>query len=500
MSYVNKGSMVATVTVSRTPDRSGNYICNGTADDVQLNAAATRLRGFGLGARATLVVKEGDYNTIAEVDFTNISVVMLGRIVVGAGYNGVGLKIGSGTPGSSFHNAVYELRVIRAATTSTAGNIGIQLINCVSSDISIFQADKFYWGIQFLGQGDGFAWNKITIGYIADNDNADLVLVNEDVNGDHGWVNKNLVLGGNFHSNATQNILFSYGDAGGLNDNTFISPDLSTNGIGIMFETGAYNIFKSVRSETPTYIATYVTSAADPHDNVIDITFGTIDVNDTISGGRNWIGRKNYRNILYEPLRVMYKGVFEEDFVGKTLRSTDIWQETFTGTGSGALLGTGFGKYRQTTGATINSTCLLNFNGVDCVRAYNVPRFKVGVELVETTNMEVSVYLRLDANNYMGFWYDENAGGASTWHARSVEGGVPTDVDTSIAPSGGQNLEVWVKSESKIEFRIDEQLVATITTNIDGGWMEPYLYLENTEALTKRVNYDYVTLEFMRVY
>lgn len=39
MSYVNKGSTVATVTVSREPDRSGNFVCDGVADDVQIQAA-----------------------------------------------------------------------------------------------------------------------------------------------------------------------------------------------------------------------------------------------------------------------------------------------------------------------------------------------------------------------------------------------------------------------------------------------------------------------------
>ncbi len=41
MSYVNMGSMPCTVMVSRDPDRSGNFVCDGTADDVEIQAAIT---------------------------------------------------------------------------------------------------------------------------------------------------------------------------------------------------------------------------------------------------------------------------------------------------------------------------------------------------------------------------------------------------------------------------------------------------------------------------
>ena len=39
MSYEIKGSLAATVVVSREPDRSGNLVCDGTADDVEIQAA-----------------------------------------------------------------------------------------------------------------------------------------------------------------------------------------------------------------------------------------------------------------------------------------------------------------------------------------------------------------------------------------------------------------------------------------------------------------------------
>jgi len=39
MSFENKGSMVSTAHITREPDRSGNYVCDGTADNVQIQQA-----------------------------------------------------------------------------------------------------------------------------------------------------------------------------------------------------------------------------------------------------------------------------------------------------------------------------------------------------------------------------------------------------------------------------------------------------------------------------
>ena len=63
MSFENKGSMAITVTVSREPDRSGNYVCDGTADDVQLQLARDYLVALGGGE---LVILGGTYNVDSE--------------------------------------------------------------------------------------------------------------------------------------------------------------------------------------------------------------------------------------------------------------------------------------------------------------------------------------------------------------------------------------------------------------------------------------------------
>jgi len=64
MSFENKGSMDFTIAISREPDRSGNYICDGVADNVEHNAALAVLASLGGGA---VITGRGDFNLAASV-------------------------------------------------------------------------------------------------------------------------------------------------------------------------------------------------------------------------------------------------------------------------------------------------------------------------------------------------------------------------------------------------------------------------------------------------
>lgn len=59
MSYENKGSIAVQAIVSRDPDRSGNYICNGTADEVDINRA--------LSEKSSVLIKRGNYTLAAPI-------------------------------------------------------------------------------------------------------------------------------------------------------------------------------------------------------------------------------------------------------------------------------------------------------------------------------------------------------------------------------------------------------------------------------------------------
>lgn len=69
MSYENKGSMATTVLVTREPDRSGNHVCDGAADDVQIQAAIDEVGRHGGG----LVVLDGGSNGFTTSNTININ-------------------------------------------------------------------------------------------------------------------------------------------------------------------------------------------------------------------------------------------------------------------------------------------------------------------------------------------------------------------------------------------------------------------------------------------
>lgn len=64
MSYENKGSLTHTVVVSVDPDRTGNFVCDGTADDVQIQAAIDYVSSLGGGS---VFIKRGTYNLDAAI-------------------------------------------------------------------------------------------------------------------------------------------------------------------------------------------------------------------------------------------------------------------------------------------------------------------------------------------------------------------------------------------------------------------------------------------------
>jgi len=69
MSYENKGSMAATVVVSIEPDRSGNFVCDGTADDVEINAAIAALPAGG----GEVHLLEGTFYITASINMVSSS-------------------------------------------------------------------------------------------------------------------------------------------------------------------------------------------------------------------------------------------------------------------------------------------------------------------------------------------------------------------------------------------------------------------------------------------
>lgn len=76
MSYENKGTIGPTVIVSQAPDRSGNFVCNGAADDVEINLGLARLNALGGG---NLVLREGTYTIVDPITFPGNNITLRGQ-------------------------------------------------------------------------------------------------------------------------------------------------------------------------------------------------------------------------------------------------------------------------------------------------------------------------------------------------------------------------------------------------------------------------------------
>lgn len=76
MTFANKGTVPTTVIVSRDPDFSGNYVCDGTADEVEINLAIARVLALGGGE---VFIRRGTYTIAASITWTGDDVVLKGE-------------------------------------------------------------------------------------------------------------------------------------------------------------------------------------------------------------------------------------------------------------------------------------------------------------------------------------------------------------------------------------------------------------------------------------
>jgi len=75
MAIRHKGSLATTVTVSRAPDLSGNFVCDGAADDVEINEALGYVNTLGGGR---VVLKQGTFTLAASIIFPGNNIWLRG--------------------------------------------------------------------------------------------------------------------------------------------------------------------------------------------------------------------------------------------------------------------------------------------------------------------------------------------------------------------------------------------------------------------------------------
>ena len=116
------GSLAATITVSRLPDRSGNYVCDGTADEVQINAALAYVNGLG-GGEALLL--QGTYTLAAPIVFPGGNLTLRG-VGIGTFIDGDALTTGNH---GIILSAVTECTILDLAIQTEDG--GTKTCHCI---------------------------------------------------------------------------------------------------------------------------------------------------------------------------------------------------------------------------------------------------------------------------------------------------------------------------------------------------------------------------------
>src|SRR5689334_21476409 len=88
-----------------------------------------------------------------------------------------------------------QVRRVNRSSWLSEESIGIKIYAATAADIDIVEASRFTIGVQCMGSGRGFAYNRLTLGSFYDNKIA-IDLTNESYQGSFGWCNENLLIGG----------------------------------------------------------------------------------------------------------------------------------------------------------------------------------------------------------------------------------------------------------------------------------------------------------------
>ena len=216
----------------------------------------------------------------------NISVIMEAPIIYHGTANETSLTIGIVNTG----NLAVDLKLnVKRNTQSdwlSEDCIGIKIINANTCNINIVQSYGFTIGCQVIGDGQGFAYNNTTLGYIISNKYG--VDCN---NNNSGWCNENIYINGRFGVNTGINTTLNrYGvritskESYYNNNNVFIKPsfelnasDASGEAVAILMEYGNQNSFLKIRDEgndTTTRISNNST------ENEITTGYGFLSIDD----------------------------------------------------------------------------------------------------------------------------------------------------------------------------------------------------------------------------
>ena len=216
-----------------------------------------------------------------------ISVIMEAPIIYHGTANETALTIGIANTG----NFVVDLKLnVKRNTQSdwlSEDCIGVKIINANTCNINIVQSYGFTIGCQFIGDGQGFAYNNTTLGYIISNK------YGVDCNTNNaGWCNENIYINGRFGvDTGTNTTLNRYGvritskESYYSNNNVFFKPsfelnasDASGEAVPILLEYAKQNSFLKIRNGSNDTTTTRISN--DSTENEITTGYGLLSIDD----------------------------------------------------------------------------------------------------------------------------------------------------------------------------------------------------------------------------
>lgn len=231
-----------------TPQMFG-AIGDGVADDTEaINKALSYAAEKNLSVRFPKVAN-GYF--ISNGITINADTVMLSPII----YNGNGVAITIGNKSVQTSNKHISLMVKSGKSEFVAGSVGVEVVNVNNSNINIDSVKGFNYGVRFIGDAMGCAYNNVNITTIG---NCEYALTLLSKNG--GWVNDNHFHGGRFYCNT--DVSFVDSSVGVLidseceyfsNNNRFYNQCLEGLHTAIVLNYANYNYFYDIRTENCTY-------------------------------------------------------------------------------------------------------------------------------------------------------------------------------------------------------------------------------------------------------
>jgi hypothetical protein len=277
----------------------------------------------------------------------NISVVMEAPIVYAGTSNEAALVVGAASEYNLGVNLKLNVQRNTTADWTSEDSIGIKIFNANACNIEIVQAKGYTLGLQCIGDGQGFAYNAISLFEISDNK------IGLDLNSaNSGWCNENLFTNGKFtvytgvnSSLARYGIRITSTTSYYNNNNYFIKPsfelnstDSSGEAVPILIEYGEQNEFISCRNEINDTPFARITNAS--KENVFDLgygLYGSIDDQSTyptsIIRDRRTKIRTEANNCIFISGALHKKACYSD---GNT--STNIPGVHISGSGSGAAV------------------------------------------------------------------------------------------------------------------------------------------------------------------